>query len=338
MRALRHIFLLVAVLTAASAFAADSDVTVHNKAAGIELGGTLSLPDRGSPRAVLVLASGSGQQNRDEEILGHKPFKRIAESLAERGYAVLRMDDRGIGASGSKFDGAVNADFVSDIRAAVAFTDSLYPGVPKGVLGHSEGGTVAVRTAVADPLCSFIITLAAPAWQGDSIIMSQTRAIATAMTGSWEKEGLQRRLLDIAAGPLPSFMAQSAIIQLLGEDTGAEAAAMPQVQTQFAAAAKVMTSPWYRDMLRYNPAADIAAVDVPWLALNGSLDVQVLPGNLDTIRQLNPKAQTELLPRHNHLFQICTTGLVNEYAAIDHYISDETLNIIADWLDQNISK
>ena len=154
MRALRHIFLLVAVLTAASAFAADSDVTVHNKAAGIELGGTLSLPDRGSPRAVLVLASGSGQQNRDEEILGHKPFKRIAESLAERGYAVLRMDDRGIGASGSKFDGAVNADFVSDIRAAVAFTDSLYPGVPKGVLGHSEGGTVAVRTAVADPLCS----------------------------------------------------------------------------------------------------------------------------------------------------------------------------------------
>ena len=120
---------------------------------------------------MLVLASGSGQQNRDEEILGHKPFKRIAESLAERGYAVLRMDDRGIGVSEGKFDGAVNADFVSDIRAAVAFTDSLYPGVPKGVLGHSEGGTVAVRTAVADPLCSFIITLAAPAWQGDSIIM-----------------------------------------------------------------------------------------------------------------------------------------------------------------------
>lgn len=321
-----------------TAGAAERDVTVYNNDARITLGGTLSTPDNGAPRALLVLASGSGQQNRDEEILGHKPFKRIADCLAARGYAVLRMDDRGTGASGGKFTGAVNDDFVSDIRSAIALADSLYPGVPKGVLGHSEGGNTAIKTAVRDGRCAFIVTLAAPAWQGDSIIMSQTRAIANAMTGTWEKEALQRSLLDIAKGPLPAFMASTAIIQLMAGDIGPEAAALPQVQSQFAAAAAAMTSPWYREMLRYDPAADIAAVTVPWLALNGSLDKQVLPGNLDTIRSLNAGADTRLMPGHNHLFQICDTGLVSEYAGIAEDISDDTLSTIAEWLDSIFAK
>lgn len=338
MKIVRYLFLIAAACIAVTARSAEREVTVPNNDAGITLGGTLSLPEDDAPRAVLVLASGSGQQNRDEEIMGHRPFKRIADYLAGRGYAVLRMDDRGIGASGGKFAGAVNDDFVSDIRSAIAFVDSVLPGVPKGVLGHSEGGTTAVKTAIADHRCSFIVTLAAPAWPGDSIIMSQTRAIATAMTGRWDKEDLQRRLLETAAGPLPTFLASNEIIRLLAEDIGPDVAALPQAKAQLAAAAQAMTSPWYRDMLRYDPSGDIAAVDVPWLALNGSLDMQVLPGNLDTIGKLNAKVCTKLLDRHNHLFQVAQTGLVSEYAAIPEDISDETLTTIADWLDQNIPR
>lgn len=308
---------------------------VYNKDAGITLGGTLVVPqDR--PKAALVMATGSGQQNRDEEILGHRPFKRIAEYLGERGYAVLRLDDRGIGASGGEFKGSTNADFVTDISAAVAYVDSLYKGcVPVGVLGHSEGGTTAIKIGAHNSLCRFIITLAAPAWPGDSIVMSQTRAIAVGQTGRWDAEPIQRRILDYAKGNLSVAIAQSMIIQTLAEQVGPEAAKLPQVQEQFVAAANVMLSPWYREFMRYNPEKDIKAVNIPWLALNGSKDVQVVVENLATIRELNTNVTTVVLKDHNHLFQHCTSGLTDEYASLPEDISEETLTIISEWLDAN---
>ncbi len=94
-----------------------------------------------------------------------------------------------------------------------------------------------------------------------------------------------------------------------------------------------MVSPWYRDMLRYNPAADIAAVNVPWLALNGDKDMQVLPDNLTTIAELNPAVDVRLINGHNHLFLQCQTGMVQEYSSLPGDISEKTLQIIAEWLD-----
>ncbi|MCM1067423.1 MAG: alpha/beta fold hydrolase [Muribaculaceae bacterium] len=328
---------LALTLTACAASALDSEVRVCNTGAGISLGGTLSVPE-GTPKAVLVLASGSGRQNRDEEIAGHRPFRTIADSLTLHGYAVLRLDDRGIGASGGDFAAATNSDFVSDISAALTFVDSLYTDIPAGVLGHSEGGTTAIRVAVADPRCRFIVTLAAPAWPGDSVIMSQGRAMAVAMTGTWENEALQRGLLDIAKGPLSAIQAQMAIYGRLAEAAGNDATALPQVRSQLNAAAASITSPWYREMLRYDPSADIAAVGVPWLALNGERDMQVLPANLRAISEINGKANTMLLPGHNHLFQKCTTGMPDEYARLTEDISEETLAAIAAWLDNNIHR
>lgn len=324
--------LFTAYCLSAAAFS-EREFKVYNSEAGIELGGTLVEPE-GTAKAALVLASGSGQQNRDEEVLGHRPFKRIAEYLGERGYAVLRLDDRGIGASGGEFQGSTNTDFVSDISAAIACVDSIYHGnVPVGVLGHSEGGTTAIKLGAHNPLCRFIITLAAPAWSGDSIIMSQTRAIAVGQTGRWDAEPIQRRILDYANSTLPATIARPLIIQTLAEQVGMEAAKLPQVQEQFAAAANVMLSPWYREFLRYNPENDIKAINIPWLALNGTKDVQVVVANLATIRELNTNAKTVELSNHNHLFQRCTTGLVDEYATLPEDISDETLATIAEWLD-----
>ena len=326
--------LLIALHVLAVKAYTSREIMVSNPSAAISLGATLTAPES-APKAVLVLASGSGQQNRDEEILGHKPFKAIAEYLAERGYAVLRMDDRGMGESGGVFQGAVNDDFVSDVAAAVSLMDSIYPGVPTGVLGHSEGGTTAIKTAVSNPKCKFIITLAAPSWAGDSIIMSQIRALAVGSTGAWEKdkESLQRRLLDMAKGPLTSTIVRTMIITSLGEQVGRELAALPEVQAQLSASADAMVSPWYRDMLRYNPAADIAAVNVPWLALNGDKDMQVLPDNLTTIAELNPAVDVRLINGHNHLFLQCQTGMVQEYSSLPGDISEKTLQIIAEWLD-----
>lgn len=314
--------------------ASEREITVVNNTDSITLAGTLTLPDEVSPRALLVMATGSGQQNRDEEIFGHKLFRDIANRLAAEGFASIRMDDRGIGGSGGAFKGATTDDFIADIASAVAAADTLCPRVPVGVLGHSEGGTIAIRLAAANPECDFIITLAAPAWQGDSIIMSQTRAIAEAMSGRWEpdKEAVQRSLLDICKSDVPTAMARPGLIYVLSNSIG-EAATLPKVQEQIVASADVMLSDWYRQMLRYNPSDDIASITVPWLALNGDKDIQVLPANLSTIKELNSEAETILLPSHNHLFQQCTSGLVQEYATIPESISATTLDAIATWLN-----
>lgn len=330
---LRNCATMMMLLFAASTAHSFSteEVAVQNSEAGVALAGTLTLPDKSEPKASLVLATGSGPQNRDEEVAGHCPFKVIAEFLARHGYAVLRMDDRGTGESTGDFATAINDDFTADINAGLHYISCRFPAIPAGVLGHSEGGIIAVKNT-SDPLCKFIITLAAPAWAGDSIVMSQSRALAVSLTGRWDKEADQRRLLDIVKSNLPDVQARMALSFTLNGIYG-EAAKLPQTQELIEKQLVALLSPWYRDFIKYDPAADISAVDVPWLALNGDRDTQVLPGNLSTIGELNPQADTRLLAGHNHLFQHCSTGLVTEYTAITDDISEETLNAILDWLD-----
>jgi len=326
------IAMFVAAVASVAALAAESEVTVYNRDAGVRLAGTLVVP-QGAPRAVLVLATGSGQQDRDEEVAGHRPFRAIADYLATRGYATLRMDDRGVGGSTGDPRVATTDDYALDISAALAYVDSIMPGVPAGVLGHSEGGTVAVKTAVSDPRCRFIVTLAAPAWRGDSIIMSQARALATAMTGRWDGEALQRKLLDIARSDMSPSQVRMSMYLTAAEAVGEQLAALPQVQKQLYEQVDVMASVWYRTFLRYDPAQDIAGVEVPWLAMNGDKDFQVLPANLETIKTLNPRADTRLLKGFNHMFQKCITGFPQEYAEISSDIDPEALEMIAGWLN-----
>lgn len=296
---------------------------------GIVMGATLTLPDD-APRATVVLATGSGTQNRDEEVFGKKPFKVIAETLAAQGFAVLRVDDRGLDNPADAARGTIET-FAADVAAAVRVADSLFANIPTGILGHSAGGSYAIINAAHNPKTDFIITLAAPAWSGDSLIMSQSRAIATALTGRWDAETLQRRLMDLAKSPLPEFAARVSIVAAMSESIG-DAAKMPGVAQQLGAQADALLSPWYRSMLRYDPANDIKAVKVPWLAMNGSKDMQVLPANLETIKEQNPDADIMLMDKHNHLFLPCVTGMVDEYATLPGDISPATLEAIIEWL------
>lgn len=327
------LFCLLGVSAVIAGEVGEHEVTITNPADGVKLAGTLSFPADSKPRAAMVLASGSGQQNRDEEIMGHRPFKAIADYLGKRGYAVLRMDDRGCGGSGGDFSAAVNADFVSDVAAGIGYLDSCYKSIPVGVIGHSEGGTTAIKVGVGDNRCDFIVTLAAPAWPGDSIIMSQGRAIAVAMSGKWEGERQQRMYLDIAKSDMPSFQARTAIYTDVASHLG-ESTRLPAVQNQLNAQVNVMVSPWYRDMLRYDPADDIRCVKIPWLALNGDKDMQVLPANLETIKRLNGGVKTVLLAGINHLMQSCVTGMPQEYVTITEDMSPSVLEAIAEWLDE----
>lgn len=334
MKYLLSLLAVGATAMAASAFTAR-DVTVTNPGAGIGLAGTLTMPDGGNPRAAIVLATGSGSQDRDETVAGHKPFKAIAEYLSDRGYAVLRMDDRGVGQSGGSAETATTTSNITDVEAGLAWLDSVCAGIPAGVIGHSEGGQIAYRIAARNPMCRFIVTLAAPAWRGDSLVMSQSRAIATALTGRWDAEAQQRHVLDIASSQLPAITARPMLAAELSSALG-DQARLPQVQEYVSRQIDGLLSPWYREFLRYDPAADIAAVAVPWLALNGAKDMQVLPANLADITRLNPKADTLELSGHNHLFQNAATGLPQEYATLPEPISPQTLEAVAIWLDKTV--
>lgn len=314
----------------ACAMASERDVVVRNTSAAINLAGSLAVPDSGQPTAFFVLASGSGAQNRDEEVMGQKPFKVLSDTLVAHGYGVLRMDDRGVGESDGVFADAVLDDFTSDALAGVEFIRKSYPGAKVGILGHSQGGQVAVKAA-SRGLVDFIVTLAGPAWPGDSLVMSQARAIAVAATGSWPNEQLQRRLLDVAMSGMPTSVMRTVLYSTVAEAAG-DAISFPHVQQQIMAQIEPILTPMYRDLLLYDPTDDIKAVDVPWIALNGDKDLQVMVGNLDTIRHLNPRAVTIVVPGHNHLFQPAITGLMDEYPTAGRAPSDTTLSLLIDAL------
>lgn len=329
---LRFVFILVILFVGSHAFAVERDVKVENARDGITLAGTLAMPDSRSPRALLVLASGSGAQNRDEEVFGLKPFKVLSDTLVAEGYGVLRMDDRGVGDSEGVFETAVLDDFTSDAVAGVEYLHRLYPETKVGILGHSQGGQVAVKAA-ADGNADFIVTLAGPVWKGDSIIMAQCRALSVAATGSWEGEQIERRLLDIAMSDMPDYVAKTLLYGELAKTVEAQAG-IPQVQQQIYAQIEPLVIPMYRELLRYDPAKDVKAVNVPWIALNGDKDLQVPVDNLKTINELNPSAQTFVLKSHNHLFQPAVSGLPTEYPTRGQSPSDETLSVIISELNK----
>lgn len=337
----RTLYTLLLIFSALRLEAREQEVAIRNTAGGITLAGTLSTPENSVIKGAVVLASGSGAQNRDEEIMGLRPFKVLADTLSAAGYAVLRMDDRGTADSEGDFQSSLLADFDSDIAAALSYLDSCCVGVPKGIIGHSQGGITAIRLAGAKSLRQvspdFIITLGVPAWKGDSLIMAQSRALSMAMTGNWAGEHLQRKILDIAQSSMTTTMASTLIYSMVAKEIG-DLATHPKVQAQISAQVSAVTAPAYREMLRYDPQVDIRAVKTPWLAINGDRDLQVPPANLQVISSINPTAATLLLPGHNHLFQVSTTGLPQDYPYDGQSPSSDTLSAIIQWLDIQTNK
>ena len=279
------------------------------------LAATLTLPTtplptgevRGGAHLCLLLVSGSGLQDRDETLFDHKPFAVIADYLARHGIATLRYDDRGFGQSTGDPTHCPTADFADDAAACIQYlrsTPLLRGGdggrLNVGILGHSEGGSIAFMLA-ARKLADFIVTLAAPGIKGDTLLVEQTNALL--------------RL----NGQTPSMTLRNMRFIMATQET----------------------NPWYQYFVEYDPAADIAATRCPVLALNGSLDSQVLPqSNLTAIRQhytLHSKLSTKEYPGLNHLFQHAQTGAPTEYGTIEETISPEVLSDIVDWL-QNLDK
>ncbi len=292
--------------------------------------GTLTSPWSDVVGAV-VLITGSGQQNRDEEIFGHKPFAVIADFLTRCGWVVLRYDDRGVGGSskGSNYD--TTYDFATDAMAAVDYlrTISQLKGKPIGLLGHSEGGSIALINAANHPdNVDFVVTLAAPAVRGSDVMVRQNEMIAQ-LAGVELSSERHQRIKDI----FQTINEEYDVEQLRGRLrslVSAEYADSAIVEAQVTA----MTSPWYMAFVRLNPSEFMHKIKCPLLALNGSWDVQVdAKQNLQAITLAIPTAQVKEYDGLNHLFQRPPMRQMSlQYGNISQTIEPEVLNDIATFL------
>lgn len=332
----------------------SEDVAYDNPAAGVRLAGTFTRPRAPGRYPTALLITGSGPQDRNEELMGHRPFLVLADHLTRRGIAVLRVDDRGVGESTGDFHSATSVDFASDVRAGVAYLKSRDDVDPAaiGLIGHSEGGLIAPMVAVDSDDVAWIVLMAGPGLPGDSILILQAALIARASgaseTAIAHNQEMQRTLFTILREE-PSDSAaserlrkafremQARTLAALGQQPaeGAEAEALEAAIDQ---QVRQVVTPWFRYFIGYDPRPTLRRVKVPVLAINGSLDLQVpSQANLDAIREAleqggNQRLTTVEFPGLNHLFQTAKTGAPAEYAQIDETMAPAVMERIADWV------
>jgi len=331
----------------------SEDVTFTNSKANITLAGTLTLPKKVGKFPVVVMITGSGAQNRDEELMGHKPFLVIADYLTRNGIGVLRVDDRGSFASKGDFKTATTNDFATDVEGAVDYLKTRTEVDVKhiGLIGHSEGGIIAPMVAARNKSVNFIVMMAGTAIPGSELLIRQQELIGRA-SGTKESDLKTTKDLnteiykmvdkisntDTLKAKITNYiLTQSKVLPELNIPEGKTINDMIELQL-----AQLMT-PWMLNFIRYNPAPTLEKVKCPVLAINGSKDLQVPASvNLPAIEKALTKAgnkqfKVKELPGLNHLFQECKTGLPTEYAEIEQTVSPLALETIAGWIKITVS-
>ncbi len=311
-----------------------------------KIAGTLTVPEERQPIATVLLISGSGPQNRDAEIFGHKPFLVLADHLSRHGIAVLRVDDRGVGGSEGDVARATSLDFAEDARAGVKFLGA-YSGLsegPVGLLGHSEGGLIAPLLA-RDPGVDFLVLVAAPGVPGREVLARQRFLIARGVGESAEsiqkREALFEELVDLV---LAEETRETRLREIIYEQMALDEVSPEdrEVATQQAEAALAqMESPWFRFFLSHDPRPVLARVQVPVLALYGAKDLQVEPAqNQPALEKAlhrggNRDVEVVRFKNLNHLMQSAGTGHPSEYWALEETFSPVALEKISTWIGQH---
>jgi pimeloyl-ACP methyl ester carboxylesterase len=314
---------------------------------GDTLAATLTLPSAGGPFPAVVLITGSGPEDRDESVFGHRPFLVLADYLTRRGIAVLRADDRGVGKSTGHFASATSGDFAADAAAGMAYlgTRQEIRRDRIGLLGHSEGGIVAPMVASEREDVAFVVLLAGTGVPGRDILLAQSALIARKMGASAVQialaETLNKQIYDVVAAGGDSAATAAKVRELLLAAAGAEATVPPDSAAREATVrvqVRQVMSPWFRSFLTYDPRPALAKVRCPVLALGGELDTQVpAEENLREIdaalgRGGNRDVMVKLIPGVNHLFQRAAKGTPDEYSQIEETMSPEVLQLVGDWI------
>ena len=320
----------------------EEELTYKSMEPGITLAGTLTIPENGGPFPAVVLISGSGAQNRNEELMGHKPFLVLADYLTRHGIAVLRFDDRGIGGSSTATSKETSENFARDVMGGVSYLKSRKEINPAqiGLIGHSEGGIIAPMVAAKSPDVAFIVMMAGTGVTGEEILKLQAelimRANGTPEEIIKENARAQKVMLDIIKSTTDKEAAKEKVREELSDLN-------PMIRDVAQAQMDSTMTPWMRYFLTYDPKTALEKVKCPVLAINGEKDLQVAPGqNLPEIEKAlkageNKDFKTIELSGLNHLFQKCKTGSVAEYGQIEETISPTVLELISSWILERVS-
>ncbi|MDZ4747786.1 MAG: alpha/beta fold hydrolase [Saprospiraceae bacterium] len=324
------------------------DIMFTNEKAGIDLAGTLTLPTKDGVYPVVILISGSGPQNRDEELLGHKPFLILSDYLTRNGIAVLRFDDRGTAESKGDFATATSLDFSTDVEAGVAYLMSRKE-IDKrkiGLIGHSEGGIIAPMVAANSKDIAYIVLLAGTGIPGDQLLLLQ-QALISKVYGVSDEDLAKAH--DYNKGAYAIVTTSSGIEQLKTDLTtyyntrfkNNPDFVVPEGMTAdelIQSMVDQLANPWMQFFIKYDPSILLEKVKCPVIALNGEKDLQVPPKeNLGAIEKAlkkggNKKVTIQELPGLNHLFQECTTGSPEEYAVIMQTMSPDAMLVVLSWI------
>ncbi|HAV53753.1 alpha/beta fold hydrolase [Aequorivita vladivostokensis] len=355
---------LILLLTSTSFFAQDNlnrpqtpqapfsynieEVSFQNMQDSITLKGTFTYPKTGGNFTTAILISGSGPQNRNSEILGHKSFWVLADYLASHGIAVLRYDDRGVGESTGDFSKATSVDFAEDVVAAITYLEGRKEIDPKkiGLIGHSEGGVIAPMVASENKNVAFIVSMAGVMIPGSELLLLQKQLQLRSMGSSdsfisKEIEFDKGIMSTVTTSPVDSLKYN---LEKYTSDFFKEHPNFPSEHGMTEAYYKTLivesySSPWLSNFIRYDPINALENVDCPFLALNGEKDLQVpAKENLGVLLRISEADTTKKItlksyPGINHLFQECETGSVMEYAQIEQTLSPQVLKDITEWIN-----
>ncbi len=320
-------------------------VEFKNEVDEILLSGTLTLPEGKIDFPTVILISGSGPQDRDSEILGHKPFLVMADHLTKNGIAVLRVDDRGVGGSEGVYNESGLEGFKRDTESAIEFlktrkeinTDEI------GLIGHSLGGVIAPLIASNSKDIGFIILLAGSGIRGDKLMLLQKEIIERKMGLNDEGVEIGQKRIGGAYEIILNSSGNRASLESKLKDYFAEAFGQALPENQLEIIAAQLTVPWLTDFIKFDPAETLSGLECHVLALNGGNDLQVpATENLTAIANAikkggNADVTTKELPGLNHLFQDSETGLPAEYGTIEQTFSPEVLRIMTDWINERFN-
>lgn len=301
---------------------------------GAVMSATLTLPSTPDSRKIpaVVMVTGSGPQNRDEEYFDHKPFAVIADFLARNGIASLRYDDRGTGKSTGDFLTSTTFTFKGDAVSGIEFLRSIDCIGRVGILGHSEGGTIAFMAGGEDK-ADFIVSLAGMAISGKETMMRQNKHALDKSGLSDADKTNSLKIIGIVFDTIARQVRNGVAVPIdIDSIVAANGVRLPQQIIQSLKMTQSTRAPWVDSFLTINPREYLANVKCPVLAINGEKDMQVNPDNLSVIKEFVPKAETMLMPELNHLLQHAVTGEITEYDEIRETISPDVLEAIVQFI------
>jgi len=342
----------------------SEDVRYPNSAGGNTLAGTFTRPSSEGPFPAVILIAGSGRADRNEALMGHRPFLVLSDHLTRQGIAVLRFDKRGVGDSTGDFAAATSQDFASDVLAGVAYlkTRDDVDVEAIGLAGHSEGGLIGPMAAVASEDVSFLVLMAGPGVNGERILQGQRVLIARASEVPEaviaRSQALLGAVLQVLKSGTDTERNREAIARIVrgglqgaGTEDRARLGITDEASLERVVAAQLqqlqveqLNTPWFRYLLTYEPAETIAQVTVPVLAINGENDLLVpYEKNLDAneaalVRGGNADFEIHALPGLNHLFQTSETGAPSEFRTIEETWSVDAMELIAEWVLRTVER